>query len=60
MSNDFYEDDEPVEKIEASYAAGEHGVTAPRSHGHTQYLHVQGFGVAPAGANEPTGEPVLH
>lgn len=28
--DDFYEDDEPIEKIRADYAAGEPGVTVPK------------------------------
>jgi hypothetical protein len=29
---DFYEDDEPLEKIVAAFEHGEHGVTAPSIH----------------------------
>lgn len=30
MDDDFYEDDEPIEKIRADFAAGEKGVTVSR------------------------------
>jgi hypothetical protein len=42
-SDDFYEDDEPVEEIMAAFERGEKGVTAPPSHGVNETIIVPGL-----------------
>lgn len=56
MRQDFYEDDEPVDKIKAAFAAGKKQQTTPPSRSTTTYLAVAGYGVRPAGVNQPNGE----
>lgn len=60
VSSDFYEDDEPVEKVRADYAQGVPGVTGRAGSAHTQYLAFAGLGVAPAAANQAAGELAKH
>jgi hypothetical protein len=55
-SSDFYEDDEPVEKIKAAFERGIKGVTA-RPRGRTEYLSV-GQGTSFSRANEPAGHAI--
>jgi hypothetical protein len=39
--DEFFEEDEPTEKIKRAFAKGEKGVTAPRgARGQTQYLYM--------------------
>ena len=54
--SDFYEEDEPVEKIKAAFERGIKGVTA-RPRGRTEYLSV-GQGTSFSRANEPAGHAV--
>jgi hypothetical protein len=42
MSNDFYEEDEPLEKIEAIFERGRKVLTAPPSRGQTVFLDAAG------------------
>jgi hypothetical protein len=44
VSNDFYEDDEPIEKIKAIFNGGEKVSTA-RPHGQTVYVSVDADGM---------------
>lgn len=61
VSSDFYEDDEPVDKVRADYAQGEPGVTGRAVQSvHTQYLALEGLGVVPAAANQAASELVKH
>lgn len=57
-SDDFYEDDEPINKIRSDFGSSEKGRTRRVSHGKTVYLALSG--VAPASNNEPSGKPVRH
>jgi len=50
MSDDFYEDDEPVETIRAKFAEGQRGTTQPPRRGQTHYLSIDGL--APASENQ--------
>lgn len=43
MSDDFYEDDEPVETIRAKFAQGQRGTTRPLRQGQTHYLSINGL-----------------
>ncbi len=60
VSNDFFEEDEPVEKVRADYAKGEHGTTCRPSSGQTRYLALAGLSAAPATLNWPARELVEH
>ena len=53
MSTDFYEDDEPVEKVVADYESGDKGRTARLNNGRTEYLALSG--PVPATPNVPNG-----
>lgn len=53
---DFYEDDEPVEKIKAAFAAGRKGQTEAPCAGATAYLAIPGIGLKPASENAGNGE----
>lgn len=57
MREDFYEADEPVEKIKAAFDSGLKQRTGDRpSLETTTYLAVAGYGLRPAAANTPNGE----
>jgi hypothetical protein len=58
VANDFYEDDEPIEKITAAFERGVKGVTAPPSRGRTEYLDAY-WHIADT-SNETCGEFVAH
>jgi hypothetical protein len=65
-ANDFYEDDEPVEKIVEVFERGEKFLTTPPSLGRTQHLVIPGLGTSEATAyvssqslNKPAGQLVL-
>lgn len=58
MSDDFYEDDEPVEKIRAKFAQGQRGTTQPPGRGQTHYLFING--VVPASDNQAARDLVSH
>lgn len=58
MSNDFYEDDEPVEKISAAFIKGEKHLTKAPVNGRNAYVALPGLAMAPASDNHPTGELV--
>lgn len=55
VNNDFFEDDEPVEKVIAAFERGKKRLTGTGSRGQTAYLSVPG-NVEPASGNEPLGE----
>jgi hypothetical protein len=62
-SGDFYEDDEPVEKIRRIFDEGEKGVTGPPPPGRTEYLYLGGLGIVALGRhtdNDAIGELVRH
>jgi hypothetical protein len=62
-TSDFYEDDEPVEKIVGIFEEGEKGVTAPPCPGRTEYLHLGGLGIVGLGKqtdNDALGKLVRH
>lgn len=58
MTGDFYEDDEPIEKIKSDFRSSEKGRTRRVTNGRTVYLALSG--VAPATQNEPSGEQLVH
>lgn len=53
---DFYEDDEPVDRIRAAFESGVKRVTGEAILSNYQYLGVPGLTLTPASPNEPTGE----
>lgn len=56
MREDFYEPDEPVDKIKAAFARGRKERTEAPQVGMTTYLAVAGYSLRPASSNEPNGE----
>lgn len=60
MDDEFYEDDEAVDKIVAMYEAGIKETTGRVANGRTVYMALPGVGLIPAATNDPSGALVRH
>lgn len=60
-ADDFFEEDEPIEKIRHAFDHGERGVTAPPTpRGQTQYLRLPGYALRVAeNLSESTANKLL-
>ncbi|MFB9882970.1 hypothetical protein ACFFMN_34065 [Planobispora siamensis] len=57
-ANDFYEDDEPVEKIVAAFERGEKRLTKQPTRGFNEHLNLAG--TTSVGETSPAGYTVTH